>query len=111
VQVQYIVTPCVRLAASLLLLCVGRRLDRQGLALAAEDVLAALALVEGLAGDDAVDFWRVSACFSACQGTARGARRGASGGVLLLAGTATCSVGRVHCTVSRAALVVEVREV
>jgi len=46
----------VRLAASLLLLCIGRLADLENLALAAEDVLAALALVEGLAGDDAVDF-------------------------------------------------------
>jgi hypothetical protein len=55
--VQYVVRRmCVRLAASLLLLRVGRFADLEDLALAAEDVLAALTLVKGLAGDDAVDF-------------------------------------------------------
>ena len=52
---------CIRLAASLLLLCVGRLADLENLALATEDVLAALALIECLAGDDAVDFWRLLA--------------------------------------------------
>jgi hypothetical protein len=58
-QAQYVVERAqvyIRLAASLLLLCVGRLADLEDLALAAEDVLAAFSLVECLAGDDAVDF-------------------------------------------------------
>ena len=68
-------TLCVRLAAALLLLCIGRLADLEDLALAAEDVLAAFALVEGLAGDDAVDFWRLSAECSSCCIAAGGSRK------------------------------------
>jgi hypothetical protein len=48
---------CVRLAASLLRsICVRRLANLKNLALAAEHVLTAFALVECLAGDNAVDF-------------------------------------------------------
>ena len=44
-----------RLAAPFLCFCVGRLADLDDFALAAEDVLAAFALVEGFARHDAVD--------------------------------------------------------
>jgi hypothetical protein len=59
-QAQYVMEGAQmygHLAASLLLLCIGRLADLEDLALATEDVLAAFSLVECLAGDNAVDFW------------------------------------------------------
>ena len=51
----------IRLAASLLRsIRIGRVADLQDSALAAEHVLAAFALVECLAGDNAVDFYVLS---------------------------------------------------
>lgn len=62
---------CVRLAASLLLLGIGRLADLEDFALAAEDVLAAFTLVESLAGDNAVDFWYLLVCTSDYRGAAQ----------------------------------------